>query len=147
MAQLAADHAAALSRHDADGLERAAERYVALGNLLWAAEAAAQGGDAARHQGDQRRATALSLRSSELRDACEEPRTPALAHSQTVSPLSPREREIALLVAGGASNREIGERLFLSVRTVENHVRNVFLKLGISRRADVAEALGLHHDI
>ncbi len=147
LAQLAADHAAALRRHDADGLERAAERYAALGNLLWAAEAAAQGGDAARHQGDQRRATALSLRSSELRDACEEPRTPALAHSQTVSPLSPREREIALLVAGGASNREIGERLYLSVRTVENHVRNVFLKLGISRRAEMAEALGLHHDI
>ena len=40
--------------------------------------------------------------------------------------LTPREREIALLAAGGSSSREIAERLVLSVRTVDNHLQNAY---------------------
>ena len=60
----------------------------------------------------------------------------------TVVALTPREREIALLVAQGLASKEIGERLFLSARTVSNHLQNVYTKLGISKRSEVAEALG-----
>ena len=49
--------------------------------------------------------------------------------------LSPREREVLRLVADGLSNEEIGERLFLSVRTVERHLSNVYAKLRVSGRA------------
>ena len=52
--------------------------------------------------------------------------------------LSPRETEIARLVGDGLGNREIGERLFLSPRTVEKHVEHVMDKLGIDSRAEIA---------
>ena len=53
-----------------------------------------------------------------------------------VSPgrLSPRELEVARLIADGASNRDAAERLFLSERTVESHVSSIFNKLGIDTR-------------
>ncbi len=53
-------------------------------------------------------------------------------------PLSPREREIAHLVALGLTNREIAERLVVSTRTVENHLYRMFVKLDITDRDDLA---------
>jgi ATP/maltotriose-dependent transcriptional regulator MalT len=55
--------------------------------------------------------------------------------------LSPREREVAALIAAGNKNREIATELFLSEKTVESHVRNIFAKLGVSSRAAVAGAV------
>ncbi|MEO8908366.1 MAG: response regulator transcription factor, partial [Microbacteriaceae bacterium] len=58
--------------------------------------------------------------------------------------LSPREREVLALVAGGASNREIGEQLFLSEATVKSHLVHIFTKLGVaSRTSAVAKARDL----
>jgi DNA-binding CsgD family transcriptional regulator len=54
--------------------------------------------------------------------------------------LSEREREIALLTMDRLTNREIAGRLFLSEKTIESHMRNVFHKLGVTSRADVAAA-------
>ena len=56
--------------------------------------------------------------------------------------LSPRELEIAEGVALGRTNREIALQLFLSEKTVEGHLASVFGKLGVSSRAEVAEAVG-----
>lgn len=52
--------------------------------------------------------------------------------------LSPQELEIARLVADGLSNREIGERLHLSPRTIGSHLYRIFPKLGITTRAQLA---------
>lgn len=49
--------------------------------------------------------------------------------------LSPREREVLVLVTEGLSNAEIGERLSISEKTVRNHVSNLFDKLGVWTRA------------
>lgn len=49
-------------------------------------------------------------------------------------PLTRREFEVLQLVAEGASNREIGERLFISEKTVKNHITSIFRKLGVSDR-------------
>ena len=52
--------------------------------------------------------------------------------------LSPRETEVARLIAEGLANRDIGERLFLSPRTVEKHVEHVMDKLGVDSQAAIA---------
>ena len=52
--------------------------------------------------------------------------------------LSPREREVAALVAEGLTNRQIAERLFISERTVDGHLEHLREKLGVSSRAQVA---------
>ena len=56
--------------------------------------------------------------------------------------LTGRELEIVERVALGCTNREIGEQLFLSPKTVEGHLTSAFTKLGVSSRAEVAEAVG-----
>ncbi|HTU85603.1 MAG TPA: AAA family ATPase [Solirubrobacteraceae bacterium] len=55
--------------------------------------------------------------------------------------LTAQEHQVAVLARDGLSNPEIARRLFLSRRTVEWHLRNVYGKLGISARAELAEAL------
>lgn len=54
------------------------------------------------------------------------------------SPLSNREREIVALVAQGYRNREMAEKLFISEQTVKNHLHNIFDKLGVSDRLELA---------
>ncbi|MED7824944.1 helix-turn-helix transcriptional regulator [Streptomyces chiangmaiensis] len=68
--------------------------------------------------------------------------TPA-AHSApgTTAQLTPQEREIATLAAAGLTNKQIGERLYLSPRTVSTHLYHLFPKLGISSRAALRDAL------
>jgi DNA-binding CsgD family transcriptional regulator/tetratricopeptide (TPR) repeat protein len=55
--------------------------------------------------------------------------------------LTPQEHEIAMLAAAGLSNKEIGQRLFLSHRTVGNHLLRIFRKVGITSRAALRDAL------
>jgi DNA-binding CsgD family transcriptional regulator len=62
----------------------------------------------------------------------------AAAAEATRSPLTAREEQIAGLVAQGLSNRQIAERLYLSPRTVENHVTHILVKLGFESRARIA---------
>ena len=54
------------------------------------------------------------------------------------SPLTPREHEVAELVAQGLTNREIAERLVLSERTAQNHVQHILIKLSLSNRSQIA---------
>ena len=54
------------------------------------------------------------------------------------SPLSQREREIVSLVAQGFKNKEMAEKMFISEQTVKNHLHNIFDKLGVSDRLELA---------
>ncbi|MEI5525647.1 response regulator transcription factor [Streptomyces brasiliscabiei] len=59
--------------------------------------------------------------------------------------LSPRERDILALIGEGLTNREIGKRLFLSEKTVKNHISRLLAKLGVQRRVQAA-VLASHLD-
>jgi len=58
-----------------------------------------------------------------------------------MAPLTAQEREIASLAASGLTNKQIGERMFLSPRTVGGHLHRVFPKLGVATRAALRDAL------
>jgi ATP/maltotriose-dependent transcriptional regulator MalT len=70
-----------------------------------------------------------------------EPRGPASADDSGLGALTKREHEIADLVTDRMTNREIAAALFLSDKTIESHVRNIFMKLGVSSRVDVAKTV------
>ncbi len=57
--------------------------------------------------------------------------------------LTPQELRVALVVATGVTNREVAAQLFLSVKTIENHLSHVFEKLGIRSRAELARIVAL----
>ncbi|MBI2704821.1 MAG: helix-turn-helix transcriptional regulator [Actinobacteria bacterium] len=115
-----------------------------MGSLLLAAEAAADAARAFRRASRSRDATAASARSRHLAARCEGARTPALLLTETAAPLTRREREVAVLASKGMSSKEIAERLYLSVRTVDNHLSRAYEKLGVTGRdglASVADQL------
>jgi non-specific serine/threonine protein kinase len=63
---------------------------------------------------------------------------PVVQETQSFAPLTRREREVAVLIARGQSNRQIAEELVIAERTVANHVENIFNKLGFRSRTQVA---------
>ena len=81
-----------------------------------------------------------------LRRLGDRPRPPARiaagdGHDRRLTPLTPREREVAMELAAGRTNAQIAHRLHLSERTVEKHVSNLLSKLGLSTRAEVVRLL------
>jgi DNA-binding CsgD family transcriptional regulator len=56
--------------------------------------------------------------------------------------LTGREREVAELAASGVASKDIADRLFLSVRTVENHLQHAYAKLGLTGREQLEPVLG-----
>ncbi|GAA2403427.1 response regulator transcription factor [Streptomyces glaucosporus] len=73
-----------------------------------------------------------SLRVQETQQAAEEPQDAALAS------LTPRERDILALIGEGLTNRQIGQRLYLSEKTVKNNISRLLAKLGVERRVQAA---------
>jgi DNA-binding NarL/FixJ family response regulator len=63
---------------------------------------------------------------------------PSVSRERERSPLSQREREIVALVAQGFKNKEMAEKMFISEQTVKNHLHNIFDKLGVSDRLELA---------
>ncbi|ORA14226.1 LuxR family transcriptional regulator [Mycobacterium arosiense ATCC BAA-1401 = DSM 45069] len=132
-ARAVADHARGLAQHDGDLLDAAAHRFADLGGLAFAADASAQAAGEHARAGDRRKEVESSTWAHALASQCAL-RTPALEAAARPLPFSGRERQIVLLVAAGLSNREIADRLVISVRTVEGHLYRLFTKLGINNR-------------
>jgi DNA-binding CsgD family transcriptional regulator len=133
-APLALEHASALAADDVEGLLAVSAGFEALGDYLAAADAAAQ----ASSLSDSAAVESLVRR---LSVECEGARTPALVRAVRPLPLTSRELEIVSLAAEGLSNREIADRLSLSLRTVESHLYRAGAKLGTGNRAEYGALL------
>jgi DNA-binding CsgD family transcriptional regulator len=141
--RLRVDHTEAAAASDAAGLEAVATRYLGLGADLAAAETAAQAARlhaAAGRDPAARRATSAAMAALER---CEGASTPVTALLGEPPGLTERQREIAALAVQGMPSKAIARHLVLSVRTVDNCLGQVYRKLGISRRSELAPALGI----
>jgi DNA-binding CsgD family transcriptional regulator len=136
------DHVEGVERNDVTLIEQGAGAFEQMGANLLAAEAYLEASRLHRRAGDQRAATQAMRRGQDLAAHCPDARTPALRTTDEVVPLTKRERELALLAADGLSTKEIAERLFLSDRTVQNHLNRAYEKLGVSGRRELRKVLG-----
>jgi DNA-binding CsgD family transcriptional regulator/tetratricopeptide (TPR) repeat protein len=137
-----ASHARAAAGDDAVALERVASRFQDIGSKLLAAEAAAQAQQAYLRQGRSRLARVAGARAALMAARCPGVLTPPLAGLSPV-PLTSRERQIARLASAGLTSRDLGDRLGISVRTVDNHLGSIYSKLGVSGRGELATVLGV----
>ncbi|WP_367319357.1 LuxR C-terminal-related transcriptional regulator [Streptomyces sp. HUAS ZL42] len=128
-----ARHADALARGDGPALDRAARALEERGFLLFAAEAHAQ---AVRAHRDPSAARTSRTRAVALARRCQGARTPALS-GLVLGELTARQRQTVTLAAAGLSNRQIAERLTLSIRTVGNHLYSAYTRLGASNRGEL----------
>jgi DNA-binding CsgD family transcriptional regulator len=137
-----------------------AEAAGSVGAKLQAAFSRGLEGRALAAGGDRLAAVATLRRAEQELDACgsvrvrdelrrelrrlgarAEPRGPAARGDSGIGALSKRELEIAGLVTDRLTNREIAAALYLSDKTIESHLRNIFHKLGVTSRVEVARAV------
>jgi DNA-binding CsgD family transcriptional regulator/ABC-type oligopeptide transport system ATPase subunit len=141
LAKAVAIHARGLAHHEGGLLDAAASRFADLGALALAADAMAQAAGEHARSGDRRKEIESSVGAYGLASQCGL-RTPAIKAAARPLPFSGREREIAMLIEAGCSNRQIADRLTVSVRTVEGHLYRTFTKLGINDRDQLIRLLG-----
>ncbi|WP_344920762.1 LuxR C-terminal-related transcriptional regulator [Plantactinospora mayteni] len=135
---LMARHARAEYGHSGDQLLAVAEDFAALDLNVFAAEATSRAVTRLRAARSTRSHEA-NLRLAGLLRHCDVLRTPALSARQPA--LTERERQIARLAARGLASRNIAEQLYISTRTVENHLQRVYNKLGVAGRGELWPAL------
>ncbi|WP_314172084.1 LuxR C-terminal-related transcriptional regulator [Streptomyces winkii] len=137
-----ASYVSALAASDPARLMDSARLLGETGASLVAAEAAASACTLWSHRGEHRPATAAENLSFSFQRHCEKARTPGLTVLGAAKHLTAREAEIAGLVCSGLTNVEVAEAVTISKRTVDNHLQNIYRKLGLrSRRALRAEYL------
>jgi DNA-binding NarL/FixJ family response regulator len=132
-----ARHARGLVEKDVPGVEAAAAEHAARGEYLYAVNAYQQAAVLSRRQQHAQ----ASVRNATLAQQI------AANHTQLdpstvcadLAVLTSREVEIATLAARGLASSTIAGRLYLSVRTVDNHLASIYTKLGIHHRQDLAE--------
>ena len=133
----AAWRSVAAGRPDMNEVEGAVEELREV-DLSW--EAAQLAGQAAIRVDDASSARQLLVRARSLRGAASEG-----DRTVTTAGLSEREVEVGLLVLDGRTHKDIGERLYISPKTVEHHVAHIRSKLGVTTRAEFLAAL--RHDL
>ena len=111
---------------------------------MWLLAAECSAAEALAHdaRGASSAAEAARTRCDTLLCRCGAARPTTLDRLRTPSPLTARERQIALLAATGSTTREIADQLSLAVRTVDSHLAHVYTKLGIDGRRELAATLG-----
>ncbi|MFD8955022.1 LuxR C-terminal-related transcriptional regulator [Streptomyces xanthophaeus] len=135
------DYSRALATSNIQLLRRAAKTFDTVKAEIFAAEAYAELAQLHRSNSQDRAATAASRKAAEYIRNCQGVTTPALLLLTSASPLSLRERELIFLVRQGLTDKEIADRLTLSVRTVSNHLYRIYRKLGADGRRDLRQVV------
>jgi DNA-binding CsgD family transcriptional regulator len=141
-AAVAAAHASALAAGDGDGLMAASGRYIQMGDALSALDAAAQAATVFRRAGLRGSALNATGRAHAMAKLCGDVHTPAVVDAAAPPVFTGREREVIMLVGSGLTNREIAERLQLSIRTVEGHLYRAAGRVGARDRNELARTIG-----
>lgn len=131
MIELLTAHAEAACASAAPALVPIARRFHDIGAIAVAGDCFAAAASAVASDHPRYRHLAC-----EYRRQCDAPMSPIL--DTVEAPLTERQREIASLAASGLTSKEIGARLHLSVRTVDNHLGTVYDILAIGGRAELA---------
>ncbi len=139
LADLYARHAAAVATSDGAALDSVSVAFEDAGFLLSAADSAAQAAGVHNRAGDRRRNSEAAARALRLAALCGGVLTPAVRSAAAPLPVTSREREIAAMVAAGLTNREIADRLVVSVRTVEGHIYRACIKLDVTDREELGK--------
>ncbi|MPY11413.1 helix-turn-helix transcriptional regulator [Arthrobacter bussei] len=134
-------YASALVRRDAEALVVAGDRAEVLQKYLLATDACRRAMDVYGTEGDARSKRALAAVLRRRQSHIDGGLAEESYDSDGTTPLTSREREIALLAVEGLSNREIARALTVSTRTVEGHLYRIYVKLGISRRDELTAEL------
>ncbi|MGV0744121.1 LuxR C-terminal-related transcriptional regulator [Mycolicibacterium sp. XJ870] len=137
LAATVAGHLEALDANDGAGLLAAAAGYQAIGDPATAADATAQAAVAFSAAGQRKRGMSAAAVAQQIAEDCGGLCTPAL-RNPAGQPLTRRQREIAELVAAGLSNKQIADRVFVSVRSVEGHLYRACQRVGASSREELA---------
>ena len=138
LVDLQSRHAFGVAADDGVELDNVASAFQELGALLYAADASAQASAAHDSAANRQGSAESAATASRLAALCGGAVTPALRLQHKPLPLTTREREIASLAASGMTNREIAERLTVSLRTVEGHLYRAATKLDVADRDEVA---------
>ncbi|MDT5067435.1 MAG: hypothetical protein QOK02_3590 [Mycobacterium sp.] len=141
LADAVAAHAESLLSGDGEGLLAACQAYQAIGDRCTAADAAAQAAVAFAGAQSRSRGLYAASVSAQLASDCGGLCTPATRSPASPQPLTPRQREVAELVAAGLSDKEIADRLITSVRTVEGHLLRARQRVGATSRGDLARIM------
>ncbi|OBF57487.1 LuxR family transcriptional regulator, partial [Mycobacterium sp. 852002-53434_SCH5985345] len=140
LAGVVASHARGLADHDAGSVDAAARRFADLGALALAADASAQAAGEYARRGERGKKFESLLQTGAMAGRCGL-HSPAVRAAARPLLFSTRERQIAMLVVTGLSNRQIADQLVVSVRTVEGHLYRLFAKLGITHRDQLINLL------
>ena len=140
-APAAAAHAAALAAGSGDALVEASHQYEEFGDRLAAADAAAQAVAAYQHAGLRGAAMTASATTDRLAAECQGAQTPALRAVTAPQPFTARQREIISLAAQGLSNKQIADRLTMSIRSVEGHLFRASQRVGANNREQLISLL------
>ncbi|MDT7794731.1 MAG: hypothetical protein QOD59_4172 [Mycobacterium sp.] len=137
-ARLASRFAAALHAGDCVELAAVSEDFEQMGDLIAAADSAAHAALTYRSQGKRGSAFTYAARAQALAEQCGGAVTHALRQAAEPLPFSAREREIITMLAQGLTNREVADRLYLSVRTIEGHIYRAMARAGVASRDELA---------
>lgn len=132
-------YAAAASGRSAVDLDHVSRELERLGLAWFASEAALEAGRAFAAAGETQASARAVRRARVLAQSCDWVGDEQIAVIDDAGPLRGRELEVARMAAAQLSNREIAERLVVSLRTVENHLHRAFGKLGIESRSELVD--------